>query len=236
MFDMLRDDDGRCHRSPAVGRIAAAGAAALVVTAWLGGASGVLPTSAAAPAGTTPAGIERLTIVQPSSTVTYRVGETFVTGNRFNMAVGSTHAVQGDVYVDRAHPSNSRIGAITVDISTLQSDRARRDEAIRSQWLESSKYPTAVFTPTAIRGLPASYTDGQEVQVQSLGTLRVRDVTKPETFTGTVKLAGHTLTGSVQTSILMTDFGFDPPSILGVLKAENQAQLELQFTAQPAEG
>jgi len=227
--------DVRGRRSGTVGRMAVAGAAALVVTAWLGVAPGALPTSAA-PAGTVPAGTERLTIVQPSSTVTYRVGETFVTGNRFNLAVGTTHAVRGDVYVDRAHPSNSRVGAITVDISTFQSDRGRRDEAIRSEWLESSKYPTAVFTPSAIRGLPASYTEGQEVPVQILGTLRVRDVTKPETFTGTVKLTGHTLTGSMQTSVLMTDFGFDPPSILGVLKAENQAQLELQFTAQPPEG
>ncbi|HLJ61045.1 MAG TPA: YceI family protein [bacterium] len=226
---MLRDDDRRGRRT------AAAGAAVLLLTAWLG-VAGVLPASAAAPpVGTTPAGIERLTIVQPS-TVTYRVGETFLTGKRFNMAVGTTHAVQGDVYVDRAHPSNSRVGSITVDISTFQSDKGRRDEAIRSKWLESSKYPTAVFTPTAIRGLPASYAEGQEVPVQILGTLRVRDVTKPETFAGTIKLTGHTLTGSVQTSILMTDFGFDPPSILGVLKAENQAQLELEFTAQPPEG
>ena len=42
------------------------------------------------------------------------------------------------------------------------------------------------------------------------------------------------LTGTVQATILMTDFGFDPPSILGLLKAENQVQLELQFTAKRA--
>ena len=67
-----------------------------------------------------------------------------------------------------------------------------------------------------------------------LGNLRVRDVTKPVVFTGTVKLAGDMLTGAVQTTILMTDFGFDPPAILGMLKAENQVQLELQFTAKRA--
>lgn len=52
------------------------------------------------------------------------------------------------------------------------------------------------------------------------------------TFTGTIRLAGNVLTGEVQTTILMTDFGFDPPTILGMLKAENQVQLDLQFTAQ----
>ncbi len=179
-------------------------------------------------------GAARFAIVPAASTVTYRVGETFVTGNQFAVAVGTTRAVQGDVFVDRAHPVNSRVGTITVDISTFQSDRARRDRAIREGWLESAKFPTAQFTPAAIQGLPASYTDGQEIPVQIAGNLRVRDVTKPVTFTGTIRLTGDTLTGTFQTTVLMTDFGFDPPSILGTLKAENQVQLELRFTAQRA--
>lgn len=180
------------------------------------------------------AGGARFAIVPAASTVTYRVGETFVTRNQFAVAVGTTHAIQGEVFVDRAHPANSRVGTITVDISTFQSDRARRDSAIRDRWLESAKYPTAQFTPAAIHGLPASYTDGQEIPVQIAGNLRVRDVTKPVTFTGTIRLTGDTLTGTFQTTVLMTDFGFDPPSILGTLKAENQVQLELRFTAQRA--
>lgn len=173
----------------------------------------------------------RFAIVPDASTVTYRVGETFFTGNRFTTAVGITHAVQGDIFVDRAHPVNSRIGTVTVDISTFQSDRARRDSAIRERWLESAKFPTAQFTPTAIQGLPASYTDGQEIPVQITGQLKVRNVTRLTTFTGTVKLAGETLSGVLQTTVLMTDFGFEPPAILGTLKAENQVQLELRFTA-----
>jgi hypothetical protein len=100
----------KCRRGGAASRIATAGAAALVLMAWLGVPSNMRPASAAP--STVPAGTERLTIVQPASTVTYRVGETFLTGNRFNMAVGTTHAVEGDVYVDRAHPSNSRIGIL----------------------------------------------------------------------------------------------------------------------------
>jgi hypothetical protein len=32
----------------------------------------------------------------------------------------------------------------------------------------------------------------------------------------------------------MTDFGFDPPSLLGFLQAQNQVELEIQFTAQRA--
>lgn len=211
--------------------------APLVVGVWLAVQVGsVGSATAAAVASPSPAAAIRFAIVPAASTVTYRVGETFVTGNQFATAVGTTHAIQGDVFVDRAHPANSRIGTIAIDISTFQSDRARRDRAIREGWLESAKFPTATFTPTAIQGLPTAYTDGQEIRVQVPGNLRVRDVTKPVTFTGTVKLAGDTLNGTFQTMVLMTDFGFEPPAILGTLKAENQVKLELQFTAQRTQG
>jgi polyisoprenoid-binding protein YceI len=210
--------------------------APLVFAAWLAILVGSNGHAAAATVTASPAvDPARFAIVPTASTVTYRVGETFFTGNQVGTAVGTTHAIQGDIFVDRAHPGNSRIGTITIDISTFQSDRARRDRAIREDWLESSRFPTATFTPTSIQGLPPAYTDGQSIPVHIAGNLHVRDVTKPVIFTGTVRLAGDTLTGSFQTMVLMTDFGFDPPSIIGFLKAENQVKLDLQFTAQRAQ-
>ena len=223
---------GRPVKSRVAPLLLAAGLSIVIGASQVTGAS---PASAAPPLSSSPgAGVEHFAILPSAATVTYRVGETFFEENRFNVAVGTTHAIQGDVYVDRAHPDLSRIGPVTIDISTFQSNSGRRDRAIRSRWLESSRYPTAEFTPMAIRGLPARYTDGQDIAVQVLGTLRVRDVTRPVTFTGTVRLAGDMLMGAVHTTILMTDFGFQPPEIFGTLKAENQVQLELRFAAKRA--
>lgn len=177
------------------------------------------------------AGVERFVISPEESAVTYRVPETFLEGNQFNIAVGVTHGVQGEVLLDRAAPRNTRIGAITVDISAFQSDKARRDQAIRDNWLESSKYPTAVFTPTSISGLPQTYTEGQDIPLRIAGDLKIRTVTRPATFIGSVRLVKDTLTGAADTTIRMTDFGFDPPSILGILRAQNKADLHLAFTA-----
>ena len=224
------------RRGPRASRWAVAVAAMLVTAGWFGAVAPFAPAPAAGAPSAAPAGPVRFAIVPDESTVTYRVGETFVTGNRYNLAVGTTHAVSGDVYVDRAHPQASRVGPVTVDISTFRTDNPRRDDAIRHRWLESSTYPTAVFTCNSIRGLPAVFVNGLEVPVQLSGDLRVRTVTKPVVFSGTVTLSGNRLSGRLQTSILMTDFGFDPPSILGALKAEDQAQLEIQFTARPPEG
>ncbi len=192
------------------------------------------PFMPAAAPGPAPSGPQRFVIVPAESQVSYRVAETlFNQNNRLNHAVGTTNVIKGEMTIDRARPANSRIGTITVDISQFKSDSARRDNMIRQNWLESSKFPTAEFTPTEIRGLPGVYEDGREVPLQVAGNLKIRNAVKPTTFAVTVKLDGSTLTGTATTTILMTDFGFDPPSIFGILKAENEARLELRFVAKP---
>lgn len=178
-----------------------------------------------------PAGTQRFAIVPGQSTVTYRVDETlFREGNKIQTAVGTTSAVRGEVIVNRAQPAQSRIGPVTVDISQFKSDRERRDNAIRERWLESAKYPMAQFTVTSIKGLPAAYQDGREIPVEFTGNLKVRDITRPVTWAGTIRLDGDRLTVTGNTTIKMTDFGFDPPAIL-FLKTENEARLEFRLIA-----
>ncbi len=180
-----------------------------------------------------PAGTQRYVIVPGDSSVTYRVQEThfFVAGDRVTTAVGVTTVLRGEIFIDRAKPTNSKIGTITVDISQFKSDATIRDNVIRARFLESSRFPTAEFTPTTIQGLPDVYQDGREVAVQITGNLKIRDVTRPTTFASTVKLEGNTLTVTGNTTIKMTDFGFSPPSFLGILQAENDVKLEFKFMA-----
>jgi polyisoprenoid-binding protein YceI len=191
------------------------------------------PPSAATP--TTPAagaGVVRFVITPQDSRVTYRVNETFFReGNRLNTAVGITQGIRGEIVIDRADPRRSTIGPITVDISQFRSDSDRRDNAIRDRWLESRRFPTAQFTTTAIRGLPSAYRDGEDLRLQITGNLKIRDRERPVTFNAAVKVAGTTLTGTATTAIKMTDFGFDPPSILGILRAENDVALEFAIVA-----
>jgi polyisoprenoid-binding protein YceI len=210
----------------------AAAAAVSQIAPGTGAARTPAATAQAAP-GNLPAGAQRFAIDPQASEASYHVGETFFENNEFKVAVGVSHGIQGDVYVNRAHPDLSRVGPITVDVNQFTSDSRRRDSAIRHRWLESDKYPTAVFTPSSIDGLPKTYVAGQSVPVKIIGTLRVHDVTKPVVFAGTLRLSGDTLAGTMQTTVLMTDFGFDPPSIM-MLKTENKAALDFQFTAHPA--
>ncbi len=149
--------------------------------------------------------------------------------------VGATDVVSGEISFNFTHPEQSTDGPITVDISTLKSDSGRRDNAIRRDWLESSKYPIATFTPTEIKGLPSEYADGTELTFEIVGDLTIRDTTRSTTFSVTAKLEGEKLTGTATTTILMSDFNFEAPDIAGILKAENEARLELKFVALPVQ-
>ena len=181
-------------------------------------------------------GLERFVIVPEDSQVAYHVGEVFFNQNhQFNLATGVTKALRGEVLIDRTHPRRSQVGPITVDISQFASDSARRDEMIRGRWLESSRFPIAEFMPTAFQGLPDGDVQGRGIPLKITGDLRIRDVTRSATFDVSLKLEAETITGVATTTILMTDFGFDPPSILGILKAGNEVNLEFRFTARPAE-
>ena len=152
-------------------------------------------------------------------------------GNAFNMAVGRTPQVTGEVSLDPSAPQNSTLGAFTADISQFASDSDRRDNAIRGRFLKSSRYPNVTFNATAIEGLPATYQDGQEITFKISGDLTIRDVTKPVTFDVTAMLNGNTLSGEAVTTILMSDFGFGPISIAGILNTEDEAKVTLMFVA-----
>ncbi|MCS7171858.1 MAG: YceI family protein [Armatimonadetes bacterium] len=177
------------------------------------------------------AGLERYVVVSSESEARYRVGETFLGENRFNEAVGRTREIRGEILIHRRNPAASRVGPIEVDISTLQSDSPRRDNAIRQRWLESARYPKARFVSTEIRGAPSAYQEGQWVALRVVGELTIREVTRPVTWEARVRLLGQELRAEATTTIRMTDFGFDPPTIFGFVRAENQAKLELDLVA-----
>jgi polyisoprenoid-binding protein YceI len=206
----------------------------------------VQPTSTTAPAATTvsqpgtnpaPAAAGSLTtykIVTGQSKVTYEVGETFLNqNNRFNLAKGVTTQVTGEVYGDKSDPTKASIGKIEIDISQFASDSGQRDRYIRGNGLESSKYPKAIFVPTKIESLPASYTDGKSVSFKVTGDMTIKTTTKPVTWEVTTQLNGDTLTGTATTEILMSTFNVGPISILGMLNTEDKVKLTFEFVAKP---
>jgi polyisoprenoid-binding protein YceI len=215
--------------APAADAPTAAPAAAEPTAAPAAGAPTTAPAAGAA------AGTRTFTIVPEQSEASYEVQEQFLNRDLPNQAIGKTNAVQGEFQISLDGKPSGKVTNITVDLSKLASDESRRDNRIRQQWLESSKYPNAVFTSTEAQGLPESYTEGQDVNFKLTGDMTIRDVTKPVTFDVTGKLQGDTITGSATTQILMADFGIDPPSIAGMLTVKDGVTIKLNFTAKEAQ-
>ena len=190
------------------------------------------PTPTAEPSPTPAARVVSFTITPGESTVTYEVGEVFISdNNQFNLAVGTTAQITGEVQIDYDNPQNSSIGPISVNIYNFTSDANRRDNYIRDNGLESSKYPMASFVPTKIEGLPESGEEGVDYPLTITGDLTIKEVTKEVTFEAVIRLEGDTLTGTATTTILMSDFGVGPISILGILNTEDEVVLTLDFIA-----
>ncbi|HKV44992.1 MAG TPA: YceI family protein [bacterium] len=170
-------------------------------------------------------------VVDPAtSRATYRIMESFMTLNTSQEIEGTTSAIQSEIVIDQADVRNTRVGPITIDIRTLKSDNMYRDDAIRTRWLESSKYPLAEFTPIEIRGLRGAYSRGRMLHLEIIGTLKLHGVVRPARFAMQVKWQGSMLTGHAASTLCLTDFGIRPPS-LGVIRVSNQAKVEIQFSA-----
>jgi polyisoprenoid-binding protein YceI len=187
-------------------------------------------------AGANESSVQLYRIDAAQSEVRYEVGETlFNQNNRFNLAVGRTQGIAGDMLVDFTQPSNSQIGEIVIDVSQFTSDESRRDNYIRRTGLESSHYPQANFVTRAIEGLPAQVAIGDQVTFSISGDLTVKQTTRLVTWNVTLTLEDGRLSGFASTEILMSDFGVGPIR-LPLVATEDQVKLFLDFVAMPVQG
>jgi len=176
----------------------------------------------------------RVFAIDPAgSKATYAVYEEFLGQNvAFVTAIGATQSITGSIELN-IDGSSLAIGAneFVVDLSTLTSDRPRRDNAIRRDWLQSSTYPLATFKATEVTELPADAALGSEVAFKLAGDLTIRETTLPQTWDVRAILDGSTLVGTAQSFLYMRDFGFEPPDIAGMLKVTDGVTVTLDFTA-----
>ncbi len=188
---------------------------------------------ATVPQATAAAGPIHFQVVGPKSRASYTTREKFFNRPLPNFASGATPSITGDIYLDPQtwQVVPAPVSTITVDISTLESDQARRDRFIRRNFLESATFPKAVYVLKRVVGIPASYMEGSEVAIKLEGDLTVREITKPVTWEGTAQLAAGSLTGTVATAELQfADFGI-PKIRIAMLEVEDWFKLEFQLTA-----
>lgn len=168
-----------------------------------------------------------------SGTASFAVDE--ILNNAPFTAVGVTSEVAGDVIIDYADPANSQLGTIVINARTLQTDNPFRDRAIRNSILESSQdeYEFIAFSPTELRGLPASVAVGDTIEFEVVGELTVREITISTLWTASVTLTSmDQISASASTEVLRSDLALEIPSVPRVAGVDDDVLLTIEFTAQ----
>ncbi len=164
--------------------------------------------------------------VADGSEVRYRVREQLVGLTLPNDAVGTTAAIGGAIALDgegRLLPAGSRF---TVDLRALRSDEPRRDSYLRRNTLETDRYPTVVFVPVELRGLPVPLPGSGTHPFELIGDLTIREATRRITWEASATFGAPTLAVRARTAFRFEDFGLRIPRVSVVLGVEDRIRLE----------
>jgi polyisoprenoid-binding protein YceI len=181
-------------------------------------------------------GLRTFRIVPSQTEASYEVQEQFFNRDLPTRVIGKTSAVEGEFQFNADAAPTGEVITMIVDLSTLSTGNPGRDQGLRRRWLETDTYPFAKFTSIDVHELPDRYTEGDEVAFKLIGNLTIHDVTHPVIFDVRGTLDGDTVTGSATTTLLMTDFRFQPPAIANVLTVENDVIVTIRFTAKEVAG
>lgn len=171
-------------------------------------------------------------IVPEESQVSFTLDED-LNGNRVTV-VGTTNQVAGQIEVDLANPTASRIGVIRINIRTLATDNEFRNRAIRAEILQSAQaeYEFSDFTPKTVTGLPESVAVGDTFTFQVTGDLPLAGVTREVTFDVTLTVVSQTrIEGTGTTTVLRSDYGLQIPPVPSVANVTDEVALEIKFVA-----
>lgn len=222
---------GQIGAGIAVVLVVAFAAGAFYLFGGSGGASTTTSTSSVATLAPTK-DATTLTIDASSSQATFTIDE--VLFGKPNTVVGKTNSITGQIQVNLKDPSQSQVGQIRVDLSTLLTDNDFRNRALQNRILETDQQTNqfAVFVPTSLKGLPSTISLGQPVSFQITGDLTIHQVKRSVTFDAKVTLTSSTtLTGQAQATVNYKDFNLAIPNVPSVTGVSDTVQLALTFTA-----
>ena len=141
-------------------------------------------------------------------------------------AVGRTPDVTGGMTIDGTTITEA---SFEVDMTTLTTDSGLRDNAIRQQAIETSRFPTATFTTTAPIELGSIPAEGEEITVDATGELTLHGVTKTVTIPLAAKRQGDAIAVVGSLDIPFSDYSISQPRAAAVLSVDDKGVMEVQL-------
>jgi polyisoprenoid-binding protein YceI len=203
---------------------------------WFSGGSGQSGTALTAPdLKVSPTG-KLFHIVPENSEVRFIIDEILI--GKPNTVTGVTNQVAGSIMIDMAHPEQTQLGTIRINVKTLQTDNEFRNRALRGQILQATQpeFEFATFVPKQIEGLPETISIGKAASFQIIGALTIRGITHDVTFDASVTfIKADRIEGTAKTVVSYRDFNINIPDAPGVADVSNDVRLEIDFVALPTE-
>ena len=175
------------------------------------------------------AGPIRLVLAPSGNEVRWRVRERLASFDFPNDAVGMTRDIGGAIVIGAAGQPDSSASKITVNLTTLKSDRDMRDRYIQRRTLETGQYPTAVLVLTSFLKLRTPLPDSGTFTFEIVGDLTIHGVTKPTTWLVTAEARDGVFSGTALTRLKFEDFNLAQPRVPILLSIEDEINLEFQF-------
>ena len=154
--------------------------------------------------------------VGADSVAGYRVREQLANLPAESDAVGRTNDVNGSITVETSGATTTvTAGSLSVDMTTLASDKTMRDNRLRREGLETNAFPTATFTLTAPVEVPAAALAGTASDITLTGDLTVHGVTKSVQIPAKAQLVNGTIQVAGALTFPLSDHAIVAPNIGG---------------------
>jgi polyisoprenoid-binding protein YceI len=182
---------------------------------------------------TGPAGLLHFIVAPTANEGRYRVREMLFGHDFPNDAIGKTSEITGGLTVD---PSNGKIvgdgSQITINVASLKSDQPRRDKVLKTQAMETDKFPTVVLVPKTFVGLTAK-PSAAPMTFDFIGDLTVHGTTRAIKWNVTAHSEGDDILGTATTAFTFADFNVEKPHTAMALSVEDTIKLEYDFRFTP---
>ena len=167
-----------------------------------------------------------LTEVCTGSFAGFRIDEV-LTGVGDKTVVGRTPGVSGSMSVAGTQITTAEF---LIDMTGLITDSSSRNGQLRSQSIETDRFPEASFVLRAPIELGAVPDDGESVTVDADGDLTIHGVTQAVTIPLTAERNGAVIVvfGTLD-PVQLADYDIDPPSAPVVASVDDHAVLEVQL-------
>ncbi len=165
---------------------------------------------------------------------------TFTSKAPLETIVGKTSAAKGFIEVDINDIKNSINGKFEVDLTSLKTGIDMRDGHMRDNYLETDKFPKAVFELSSVKETNSTTLEDQKpVELTVDGNFTLHGVTKPMTIALTItyfaesestkqRLPGDLLHIEGTFDVLLTDHNIEIPKFV-ILKLDDKQVINIDL-------